>query len=522
MSTGRRTFSLVSTALAAALLAGCGTPGAGRYAAPELRLAPQWRETSAGVVQAPGAGRPQAAVSADNPPDVRALPAASVAVDWWTAFGDPALDALVAQAQRYNNDLAATAIRVRRAQLNAGLAAVPLVPQLSGNVGASASRGLGSSNRGNGSVRSASSSLGASYEVDLWNRLGSARDAARWEALATVQDRESAAQALAGTTATLYWQVAYANQRLALAAQSIAYAERTVALVQAQYAAGAISGLELAEARQTLASQRASQTQLRQQRVQALNSLGLLFDGRLTVGGAPVGDVAPVPGLPALAAPVGTEAVLDWREPTVLPAGPLPVVEAGLPADLIARRPDVRAAELRLRSSLKNVDATRAAFYPALTLTGALGTSSNALLSLLQNPVASLGAGISLPFLQATQRSLSIQVSQTQYEEAVTFFRQSVYQSLADVDNALSARQQFEAQAALLAESLAEAQRAERLYEIRYRAGSVALKPWLDAQEKRRNAEIAVADNRLNRLGNHATLYQSLGGPTAGTALQLQ
>ena len=81
-----------------------------------------------------------------------------------------------------------------------------------------------------------------------------------------------------------------------------------------------------------------------------------------------------------------------------------------------------------------------------------------------------------------------------------------------DVDNALSARRQYAEQAVQLEQSLADARRAERLYEVRYRAGAVALKPWLDAQEKRRNAEIALAENRLNRLVNHATLYQALGG----------
>ena len=103
-------------------------------------------------------------------------------------------------------------------------------------------------------------------------------------------------------------------------------------------------------------------------------------------------------------------------------------------------------------------------------------------------------------------------IAQTDYERAVVQFRQTLYQALADVDNALSARRQYAEQAVQLEQSLADARRAERLYEVRYRAGAVALKPWLDAQEKRRNAEIALAENRLNRLVNHATLYQALGG----------
>jgi outer membrane protein TolC len=521
-------------AACAALVAGCAAPPAGDLAAPQVRVAPAWRDAGPDVRRTAGTGPAPLAAPADPAPDVRALPAAAVAVDWWRAFGDPALDTLVVRAQQFDNNLAATAIRVRRAQLNAGLASVPLAPQFSGSVGANASRRLD----GGPSSRASTASLGASYEVDLWNRLGSARDAARWEALATVQDREAAAQALAGTTATLYWQVGYFNQRLALSAQSIAYAERTQALIQTQYDAGAASGLELAESRQTLATQRAARTTLEQQRVQALNALALLFDGRLGVGGQPAGSGspgAPEPfaasadasgGAGIAAAPPGTAAAasgagaddssfLDWREPTALPAGALPPVEAGLPADLIARRPDVRAAELRLRSYLRSVDATRAAFYPALVLTGSLGNSSAALANLLQNPIGALGANLTLPFLQAGQRTLQLRVSESVYQEAVAGFRQTVYQAFSDVDNALSARQQFEARAALLDAALAEASRAERLYEIRYRAGAVPLRLWLDAQERRRSAEVAVADNRYSRLVNHATLFQSLGGATS-------
>ena len=167
---------------------------------------------------------------------------------------------------------------------------------------------------------------------------------------------------------------------------------------------------------------------------------------------------------------------------------------------------------MRLRSTLASGDATRLSYYPQLSLTGALGGSSSALGSVLANPVATLGAGLVLPFLNQTEMRTNAAIAQTDYERAVVQFRQTLYQALADVDNALSARRQYAEQAVQLEQSLADARRAERLYEVRYRAGAVALKPWLDAQEKRRNAEIALAENRLNRLVNHATLYQALGG----------
>lgn len=448
----------------ALLLAGCSsmrTP----YDPPPVAVPAQWQHAQA--PQQPAATRdPLAATGA-----------------WWKAFNDPLLDQLVDSALARNNDLAVATLRVRRAQLQARLA--DNRPSFSSGVNTSVNRPLD----GGSSTRSNSVSVGVSYEVDLWNRLGASQDVARWEALATAQDREATAQALVGTTATLYWQLAYYNQRLAAAAQSIAYAERTLALVQAQYEAGAVSALEVAESRQSLASQRASLALLQQQYVETSNALVLLFDG------SAIGPAAP-----------------GWSAPQGLAATALPEVAPGLPVELLARRPDLRAAELRLRESLASVDATRLSYYPQFSLTGALGGSSSSLGNVLANPLATLGAGLVLPFLNRTEMQISTDIARSDYEQAVVTFRQTLYQALTDVDNALSARRQYEEQAVQLEQSLADARRAEQLYEVRYRAGAVALKPWLDAQEKRRSAETALAENRLNRLTNHATLFQALGG----------
>jgi NodT family efflux transporter outer membrane factor (OMF) lipoprotein len=403
-------------------------------------------------------------------------------------LNDPVLDQLVAEVLARNNNLAAATIRVRRAQLQAGLADRALQPTLAGSASTGARRSLESDAT---SARSSGVTLSASYEVDLWNKLGSQREVARWEALASEQDRQSTRLALIATTARLYWQLAFVNQRLAASTQSIGYAQTTYQLVQTQYRAGAASGLEVAEAQQALAGQQASQSALQQQAVEARTALALLL------GNAP-----------------GSQAASN---PAALPSGDLPALQAGLPASLLARRPDLRAAELRLRQSFTRIDATRASYYPALTLTGSLGTSSTQLTNLLQNPVAALGLGVSLPFLQRANMQLNIQVSETQYEEAVLNFRQTLYTALGDVDNALSSRLQLALQAARLQESLQAARTAERLYEVRYRAGATALKAWLDAQEKRRSADIALADNLLARLNNQLALYQALGGDAEPT-----
>jgi outer membrane protein TolC len=209
--------------------------------------------------------------------------------------------------------------------------------------------------------------------------------------------------------------------------------------------------------------------------------------------------------------PGGTSGVAV-ADPARLPDGALPQVAAGLPAEVLTRRPDLRAAELRLRKTLATVDATRVGYFPALTLTGSVGGTSSSLTQVLDNPVSTLGAGLVLPFIQWRDMQRNVAIAQTDHDSAVLAYRQSWYQALADVENALSARQQYEDQGVQLQVALDAAQTAERLSEVRYRAGSVPLKTWLDAQETRRQAEVSLAANRLSRLNAWVSLIQSLGG----------
>ncbi|RQR40676.1 efflux transporter outer membrane subunit [Burkholderia sp. Bp9142] len=444
-------------ACAAALLAGC--TGARHAPLPVAAMPANWA----------------APVSAGSPAATR---------DWWRSFGDPQLDALIDDALRANNDLAIAAIRVYRAQLQAGLADTNLTPAVSLGANGAVSRTLDTHRMS----RSSGVTGSLSYEIDLWGRLAALRDAARWEADATAADLEAARLSLIGTTASLYWRIGYLNRLIALGDANIAYAVRTLAIVRSRHAAGAVSGLDLAQAEQSVAAQRAAQTQLIQQRTENRHALAILFD-------RPPQQLA--------------------AEPSALPDAAPPEVAAGLPASLLGRRPDLRAAEFRLRESLAQVDATRTSFYPAFTLTGNAGTSSTSLERVLTNPVGTLGLGLALPFIQWNTMQLQIKVSKTQYEEAVVGFRQRLYSALAEVENALSARVQLEREAEQRALSLTQAQRAERLAAAQFAAGATAVQPWLDQQQRLRDAQSADELTRLNRLNNQMTLYRALGGGTS-------
>jgi NodT family efflux transporter outer membrane factor (OMF) lipoprotein len=404
---------------------------------------------------------------------------------WWRTFDEPVPDAWVELALAQNTDLATAVIRVERANLAARLAANALLPNFNSSVSTGAKRPLSGDTRV--TVKSSTSTVGMAWEIDLFDRLGAQRDAAGLEALATAEDRDAVALSLVGTTVNLYWQLAFANERISLTEQSLAYAQRAQALIATQYAAGAVSGLERREADQAVAEQEAALSQLHQVRAELHQAFTVLFNG-----------LAP-------SAP----------EPERLSVLPLPSVHVGLPAELLRRRPDLRAAELRLRSSLASSDAAQARYYPTLSLTGNLGTSSTALQNVLRNPVATLGADLILPFLNAREMHINTAIAKTHYQEAIVTFRKSLYTALTEVENALSARSQLALQEAAQLRVRAEATEIERLYEARYRAGQAPLRTWLDAQERRRLAQLAFATVHLAQLQNHVTLIQTLGGGMA-------
>lgn len=451
--------------LVAAALTGCGTLLETPYDRPALQLPVGWQQGS----------------TADRAV-AKTVDAASVRADaWWAVFGEPELDRLIDRAFARNNDLAAAAIAVRRAQLQAGLAEDDTLPQFGSSTQASRERELADDTSGT----SYSTNLTVSWELDLWGRLGRTLDAARFEAAATEQDRQATALSLAATTAELYWTHVYLTQRLALADASLDYARRIADIVEVRWRAGAVSDLDRFQARQNVESQEAARLLILQSQVENDNALSILF------------DAPPQP--------------VDLARER-LPDGMLPAIPAGLPAGVLARRPDIRAAELRLRANLADIDATRASYLPTFSLTGSLGGSSVALRDLLANPVATLGLGLTLPFLNWTERDLTIRTSEADYEAAVVNFRQTLYQAFADTENALSARSRRAERDLRLQAALDAARSAEQIYETRYRAGAIDLQSWLESQETRRTAELNLLENRLEEIRAMITLYQALGG----------
>jgi NodT family efflux transporter outer membrane factor (OMF) lipoprotein len=465
-------LKLLTLALACGLLSGCISTG--QYRAAPISVSAGYAHADADATRPTGAR--ELALQAT-------YPASDVRSDaWWRGFGDARLDRLVSQALQANSNLVAAGLTLRRARLEAGLASSDLWPSASGSVSGSGSRAI---DRSDDFDRNYSASASLSWEIDLWGKLRAQRDAARWEAAASAQDLENTALALIGEVCSDYWQLAYLNQSIASGERNLQRLEKTLQLVQVQFNAGDVSRLEVREAEQNLESRRSAQSQLLQQRVQVRNAIAVLLDGQ------------PWP---------------QADEPQDLDAASSPALQPGVPAELLARRPDLRAAELRLRQSLAQLKATARSYYPALSLTGSVNSSATSLSDVLKNPVATLGAGLSLPFLDIAEARYNTRISGTSYEIAATQFRTTLYTALSEVDDALSARTQLASQVESARRSYQAARDIEHMYEVRYHAGATDLRTWLDAQQTLRDSELALAEARRSQLDNDVTLYQALGG----------
>lgn len=407
----------------------------------------------------------------------------SVAEDpWWTGYAEERLDRLISRALRVNSNLAAAGFALRRARVEAHQATNDLLPQASGSINGNATRRIDTHDNTE-KIYSSTNAIG--WEVDLWGRLRAQRDLKAWEATATAEDLQNTAQALVGEICENYWNLAYLNQSVLAGSENISELSRIVELVRVQFQSGNVSVLEVREAEQNLNSERAAQSDLLKQRAAVRSSITVLLDGQSW----PQDDEP-----------------LDMKTSSSL------VIREGLPAELLGRRPDLKASELRLRRTLANIDATARSYYPTLSLTGETSGKSAGLGRALQAPIATFGATINLPFLHISRMKTDTEIAGFDYLKSTEEFRSKLYNALKEVSVALTARTYLISQVEARSLSLEAARDICRIYEIRYRSGAGSLRVWLDARKTLRRSEIALAESRRDQLINDSHLALALGG----------
>jgi len=427
---------------------------------------------------APGYERPEAGTPATwSGPQADGI---DVAADtqWWTAFGDPELTLLMQVALTNNLDIEQALARVEQARGAARAASSDLLPQVNGSGGANRSE-----TRGGATRESADIGLSASYALDLWGRY---RDEARSADLsleATEYDKDSAALIVQSEVATTYFTILTLKDRIAIAEDSLKAARETLDIVEARYEAGSISGLDLAQQRNTVATIEAGSPPLRAELAANENALAILLarvPGRFTV------------------------------ETATLDAVALPAIAAGQPSELLERRPDIKGAEARLEAANADIGAARAAFFPSVDLSASL-TRSFATASAAET-VSSIGASLLAPIFSGGSLEGNLQSAKGRQVELAANYKLTVLNSFAEVENALVNVEATAAREASLAVAADEARKAYELSLARYRAGASDLLSVLDAQRSWLSARDSAAQAQLNRYSSAVDLFIALGG----------
>lgn len=402
--------------------------------------------------------------------------------DWWKRFKSPELDQLISVAQSNNYDLKAAAARVAQARANTRIARAGLFPTVSGS--AAAAR-LKSGDSSSVSRYDIGPQLG--YEIDIWGKNRFTLDAAKADLLSTTYGGDVVRLSLTADVAASYFQLLSLNDRLRVARENLANARSLLELVQIQHRVGKVSGLELERQLTEVSSTEAAIPPLMQQIQVTRDALAVLL------GASPDEIKIQADSLRTL---------------------PLPPVNAGVPSDLLERRPDISKAEMDLVSQSANISAARAALFPSISLTGQGGFTSTALSSLF-NPGSifySVGANLLGRIFDGGRLSAQVDVAKARKEELIAVYQQSIISAFRDVEDALSGIQYFSEQETALKTTAEHAREAYRIAEMAYRLGSTDFTTVLDAQRTLLSAEAAIDPVLLNRFVALVGLYRALGG----------
>jgi multidrug efflux system outer membrane protein len=477
-------FALPLTVLAAALLSACS-------------MAPTYQRPAAPVAAAfpadtAGAGAKTGFAS------VQAGPGQKDAVDtgWREYFSDPRLQQLIAAALDNNRDLRTAALRIEEARAQYDIQSADRLPNLNANAAVTKAKTpafLSPTGQTTIGKRYDAGLAISAFELDFFGRVKSLNDAALAAYLATDEARQAAQIALVAQVAQAYYtERAYAEQ-YALAQQTYEARARTYKLTQQRAEVGASSRLDLRSNETLMETARAAALTLARQRAQADNALTLLV-------GQPSSQA--VAGAAAGAMPSDQQIDL------------LSAVPTGLPSDLLTRRPDIRAAEQRLKSANANIGAARAAFFPRISLTAALGSSSPSLGGLFDGGSGSwsFAPQLTLPIFDAGRNRANLTLSEVRKNLAVTDYEKAIQTAFREVADALAARDYLGEQvAAQRAVQDAQADRL-KLLQLRFDNGVASSLDVLDAQRELFSAQQSLVQARLLRTTSAIDLYRALGG----------
>jgi outer membrane protein, multidrug efflux system len=455
--------TLARTAAAAAVLALTACSLGPAYRRPSIPLPAAWR-----------AGQPGAS-------------AAWPSAHWWGGFHSAELARLIAAGQSANDDLAAAIARVREADAQVRVSSAPLLPSLDAGGSGSRQRTF-SPGSGTGLLYDDfAAGLNATYQLDFWGENRAIRSAALASAAASHYDRETVELTVMSEIADTYFSVLALRDRVRIARANLASANETLQGLKTDEQVGTSTALDVAQQDTVVASVAAAIPPLEQQERQQLDALAIL------VGQTPESFRVAAASLTGVSAPA---------------------VSAGVPSQLLARRPDVASAEAQLIAANADIRAARAAFFPTIELTASGGYESTALARLLEpgNRVFSLSGGLTQPIFHGGAILGQYQLSKAHYQELLADYHKAVISAFGNAEDSLAGVSDTDEQVQREQIAAAKARSAYEMSQEQFHAGTVNILTVLGTETSLFAAEDALAQARLAHLEALVGLFNALGG----------
>lgn len=443
----------------------------------------------------PAFERPAAPVPASfpqaQPSEASAIAPLADTIAWRDYFADERLREVIALALDNNRDLRIAALNIERARAQYGIQRADLFPSIAVSGGQSAQRVPGDlSMSGDATVnRQYSANLGfAAYELDFFGRVRSLEEQALQSYLATEEARRSGQISLVAEVASAWLRLAADRERLALAKETQQTRQQSLELVRRSFELGAVSALDVHQAETLLQSARADAARFETVVAQDQNALAQL------VGGS----------VPAALLP-------DGLERAVATVAALP---AGVPSEVLGRRPDIQQAERALLAANASIGAARAAFFPRITLTATAGTASSALDGLFDGGSGawSFVPQLRLPIFEAGRLQASLDLAEIQRDINVAQYERAIQSAFREVADALAERATVAERIDARGKQVEATRNSLKLSDARYRGGVDSYFNLLDAQRSLYAAELELIGVRLVEATNRVELYKALGG----------
>lgn len=423
------------------------------------------------------------------------MPAAATTA-WPDYFVAPQLQELIRRALADNRDLRIATLRVEEARAAFAIQRAEQFPTAAAQAAGSRALTPGDLNLSGQPLYSSQYQVGLGFnawELDFWGRVRSLKAAALESYLASAAAQRAATLSLIAQTANAYVSLCELNERIGLAARTVASREDSYRIFKRRVEVGSTSRFELTQVESLLSQAQNLQAQLEQSRAMQTHALTQL---------------------------IGAAAPLDATAITCNDDAILPALQAGLPADLLTARPDIIAAEHQLRAANANIGAARAAFFPRITLTGAFGSASAELGGLFESGSRawSFSPQLSLPLFDAGRNRANLDLAEARRDIAVASYEKTVQTAFREVLDALSGLEWLTRQLQYQEQNLAAQQERARLAKLRYDNGSTNYLDVLDAQRELLNAEQQRAQTRRALLASRINLYAALGGGSLSAA----